>query len=71
MVEQVLSDQGVNFESNLLKHLCILLDTDKLHTSTYHVSGNGITGRLNKSIKPNIAKYVNDSISSACRFRLQ
>lgn len=61
MVEQFLTDQGVNFESNLLKHLCILLGTDKLHTSTYHAAGNGITERLNKSIKPNIAKYVNDS----------
>jgi hypothetical protein len=61
MVEQFLTDQGVNFESNLLKHLCILLGTDKLHTSTYHAAGNGITERLNKSIKPNIAKYVNDT----------
>ena len=43
MVEQILSDQGVNFEAKLFKHLCKLLNTEKLHTSTYHASGNGIT----------------------------
>ncbi len=41
MIEKLLSDQGVNFESNLIKHLCILLGTEELHTSTYHASGNG------------------------------
>ena len=61
MIEQILTDQGVNFESNLFRHLCILLGTDKLHTSTYHAAGNGITERLNKTIKPCVAKFVNDS----------
>ena len=56
MVEKSLTDQGVNFESNMLKHLCILLNTKKLHTSAYHASGTGITERLNKSIKPNLEK---------------
>jgi transposase InsO family protein len=60
MMEKLLADQGVNFESNLLKQLCIILGTDKLHTSTYHAAGNGITERVNKVVKPNIAKYVND-----------
>ena len=60
MIEKVLTDQGVNFESKLLKHLCTLMGTDKLHTSTYHPAGNGITERLNKTIKPNLAKFVND-----------
>ena len=60
MFEKLLSDQGVNFESHLLKQLCILLGTDKLHTSTYHAAGNGITERLNKTIKPALAKLVND-----------
>ena len=59
MPEQLLSDQGTNFESHVLKHLCVLLGTDKLHTSTYHAAGNGITERLNKSIKPALAKLVN------------
>ena len=61
MFQKLLSDQGVNFESNLIKHLCILLGTDKLHTTTYHPAGNGITERLNKTIKPALAKFVNFS----------
>ena len=58
MIERILSDQGVNFESKLLKQLCILLGTDKLHTTTYHPAGNGVTERLNKPIKPTLAKFV-------------
>lgn len=59
MFESVLSDQGVNFESHMFKHLCTLLATDKLHTTTYHSMGNGGIERLNKNIKPNLAKFVN------------
>ncbi len=60
MVEQIFSDQGANFESHLFKHLCVLLGTHKFHSSAYHPEGNGITERPNKTIKPNLAKYVND-----------
>ncbi len=63
MVEKVLSDQGVNFEAHLMKHVCCLLGIEKLHTTTYNGAGNGITERLNKTLKPNLAKYVNDQHS--------
>jgi len=59
MVEEILSDQGVNFESHLFAHLCKLLGTNKLHTSAYHPECNGGTERPNKSFKPNLAKFVN------------
>ena len=60
MFEKMLSDQGVTFESNLLKQLCVLLGTTKLHTSTYHAARNCVTERLNKTIKPALAKFVNE-----------
>jgi hypothetical protein len=60
MIEKLLTDQGVKFESKLVSHLCTLLGTEKLHTSTYHPVGNGITERLNKTVKPNLAMFVND-----------
>jgi hypothetical protein len=63
MVTSFLTDQGVNFESKLFKHLCILLNTEKLRTTTYHPPGNGITERANKNVKPYLAKYVNESHS--------
>ena len=56
MIEHFLADQGVNFESKLVKHLYELLGTTKLRTSTYHAAGNGITERVNKNVKPNLAK---------------
>ena len=63
MLESILTDQGVNFESNLFKYLCFLIGTDKLHTSTYHPASNGVTERVNKTVKPCLAKYVNDDHS--------
>ena len=60
MVEQILTDQGVNYESRLIKQLCSLVGSDKLRTSTYHAPGNGTAERPNKTLKPNIAKFVND-----------
>jgi hypothetical protein len=59
-MEKILSDHGVNFEANLLKHLCFLCGTDKLHSTTYHPMGNGLAERMMKTLKPGIAKYVND-----------
>ena len=59
MVEEILSDHRVNFESHLFGHLCKLLGTNKLHTSANHPECNGGTERSNKSFKPNLAKFVN------------
>lgn len=58
MVEKIISDQGVNFEAFLMKHLCELLLTKKLRVTTYHGMGNGTIERLNKTVKPNLAKFV-------------
>lgn len=56
--EQILSDQGTNYEAQMIKQLCALLGCDKIRTTTYMPSGNGITERVNKTIKPNLAKLV-------------
>jgi len=59
MLEKLLSDQGSNFEAQTFKHLCVLIGTDKIRTTTYHARGNGITERVNKNVKPYLAKFVN------------
>jgi len=64
MVENFLSDQGSSFEALLFKHLCILLGTNKLRTTTYMAPGNGNTERLNKTIKPAIAKHLDTTKSN-------
>ena len=61
MIEQILTDQGVSFEAYLFKHLCRLLGSNKIRSSTYHAQANGGIERVNKVIKPALAKYVNDN----------
>jgi len=61
MVEMILSDQGVNFEARLFKQLCILIQAEKMRTTAYNPSCNGITERMNKNVKPYLAKFVDQS----------
>jgi transposase InsO family protein len=44
------SDQEANFESNLIKELCILGGTNKSHTTPYHAMGNGMVERFNQTL---------------------
>ncbi len=58
-VEIILTDQGRNFEADLIKELCKLLGVEKLRTTSYHPKAAGEIERFNKSIKTMIACYVN------------
>ena len=44
------SDQGANFESNIIKQLCEIHNIKKFHTSIYHPQRNGITERMNRTL---------------------
>jgi hypothetical protein len=59
LIECILTDQGRNFEAHLFKHLCKLVGAEKIRTSSYHAQANGGTERINKVVKPDLAKYVN------------
>ena len=48
--EKILSDQGRNFESELIANLCKLMGTKKLRTSPYHQQVNGQCERFNSTL---------------------
>ena len=45
--EKFLSDQGRNFESELISELCKLAQVEKVHTIPYHLVTNGQCERFN------------------------
>jgi hypothetical protein len=58
---QLHSDQGSNFESNVVLELCKLLQIDKTRTTAYHPEGNGLVERTNRTIKNLLKAMVDDN----------
>ena len=44
------TDQGRNFESNLMKEMCTVLGIEKSHTTPYHAMGNGLCEKFNQTL---------------------
>jgi transposase InsO family protein len=58
---QILSDNGGEFEGNLMLELCRLLDIDKLRTTYYKPSTNGAVERFHRTMNSMLAKVVNEN----------
>ena len=48
--ERLHSDQGRNFESQILGDLCKAFQVTKSHTTPYHPMGDGLVERMNRSL---------------------
>nr|XP_061820192.1 uncharacterized protein LOC133608728 [Nerophis lumbriciformis] len=49
--ERVHSDQGANFESNLIAEMLKVAGVEKSHTTPYHPMGNGVVERFNRTLR--------------------
>lgn len=56
--KRLLTDQGRNFISSLMKEICRLLRIKKIQTTAYHPEGNGMIERLHRTLNDSISHFV-------------
>ena len=59
--KEILSDQGTNFTSQLMKEIQNLLHIRAIKTTSYHPQTNGLVERFNKTLKSMLRKYATKS----------
>jgi len=59
--EQLHSDQGANFQSDLFKELCQLWRVDQTRTTPYHPQGNGVVERNNRALGDSLRAALRES----------
>ncbi|CAB0001492.1 unnamed protein product [Nesidiocoris tenuis] len=58
---RLLSDQGKNFTSELIRHFCEFFNIKKMQTTAYHPASNGRCERVHRSLGSILAHFVKDS----------
>jgi transposase InsO family protein len=52
------SDQGQNFESNLMHNICNIMGIDKRRTTAYHPQCDGLVERQNRTLQNMLAAFA-------------
>ena len=58
--EQLHSDQGRQFESDLMRQICSILKIEKSRTTAYHPQCDGLVERFNRTLKHMLATSLKD-----------
>ena len=58
--DQILSDQGRQFESGIMEELCKLLQIEKSRTTPYHPQGDGLVERANRTLLSMLSTVVGE-----------
>ena len=60
---KIYSDQGRQFESELFKEMCKLLQIEKTRTTAYHPQSDGMVERFNRTLASMISMFVDENHS--------
>ena len=63
--DEILTDQGTCFMSQVMKEMCHLLHVTQLRTSVYHPQTNGLVERFNKTLKSMLRRLTKGLGSTA------
>ena len=59
--QQILTDRGSEFESDLFRNLMEWMEIEKLRTTVFKASTNGVVERCHRTLNSMLAKVVNDN----------
>lgn len=59
--EELFSDQGRQYESEIIQTMCQRLNIKKKRTTPYHPRGNSMVERFNRTLKDQLAKLIQDN----------
>ena len=60
MPEQLHSDQGRQFEAEVISHICKLLQIEKIRTTPYHPQSDGLVERFNRTLLSMLSTTIDE-----------